>query len=142
VILTDADSDGHHIAGLLLTFFYRHMPQLLKYGHVYLGRPPLYRIRIGKETHWAWDDAQRDEILDERRSKGKPEITRFKGLGEMTPAQLKETTLDPGSRTLFRILVTSEFLADQAVRDCFGKDSTPRFEFVMERAGDADEVDV
>ncbi|MGE0489961.1 MAG: type IIA DNA topoisomerase subunit B [Vulcanimicrobiota bacterium] len=142
VILTDADSDGHHIAGLLLTFFYRHMPQLLKYGHVYLGRPPLYRIRIGKETHWAWDDAQRDEILDARRNKGKPEITRFKGLGEMTPAQLKETTLDPGSRTLFRILVTSEFLADQAVRDCFGKDSTPRFEFVMERAGDADEVDV
>ncbi len=142
VILTDADSDGHHIAGLLLTFFYRHMPELLKYGHVYLGRPPLYRIRLGKETHWAWDDRQRDQILEKKKGNAKPEITRFKGLGEMTPAQLKETTLDPSTRTLFQILVTSDILADKAVRDCFGKDSAPRFEFVMERAGEADEVDL
>lgn len=142
VILTDADSDGHHIAGLLLTFFFRHMPELLRNGNIYLGRPPLYRLRFGKKTFWAWDDDQRDDLIAEHSGRAKAEITRFKGLGEMSPAQLKETTLDPDSRTLFQIKIADEDLADQAVRDCFGKDSSPRFRFVMERSGEADEVDV
>ena len=105
VILTDADSDGHHIAGLLLIFFFRHMPELVRNGNIYLGRPPLYRLRFGKKTFWAWDDDQRDELIAEHGSRAKPEITRFKGLGEMTPAQLKETTLSPATRTLFRVQV-------------------------------------
>ena len=142
VILTDADSDGHHIAGLLLTFFYRYMTDLVRFGHVYLGRPPLYRVRHGKKTQWAWDEAQRDEIMAKLKGGGKPEITRFKGLGEMTPAQLKETTLAPESRTLFRVLIPNPEQADRAIKDCFGKDSSPRYQFVMERSGDADEVDV
>jgi DNA gyrase subunit B len=142
VILTDADSDGHHIAGLLLTFFYRYMPDLVRFGHVYLGRPPLYRVRYGKKTEWAWDEAQRDKILRKIKGNAKPEITRFKGLGEMTPQQLKETTLDPESRTLFRVLIPSAEQADRAIRDCFGKDSSPRYQFVMERSAEADEVDL
>jgi DNA gyrase subunit B/topoisomerase-4 subunit B len=142
VILTDADSDGHHIAGLLLTFFYRYMTDLIRFGHVYLGRPPLYRVRHGKKTEWAWDEAQRDKIINRIKSSTKPEITRFKGLGEMTPQQLKETTLDPESRTLFRVLIPNPEQADRAIRECFGKDSAPRYQFVMERSGDADEVDL
>ena len=142
VILTDADSDGHHIAGLLLTFFYRYMVDLVRFGHVYLGRPPLYRVRHGKKTEWAWDEAQRDKILNKIKGNTKPEITRFKGLGEMTPQQLKETTLDPESRTLFRVLIPNPEQADRAIRDCFGKDSAPRYQFVMERSAEADEVDL
>lgn len=142
VILTDADSDGHHIAGLLLTFFFRYMTDLVRFGHVYLGRPPLYRVRHGKKTDWAWDEAQRDKILGKIKGSTKPEITRFKGLGEMTAQQLKETTLDPASRTLFRVLIPNLDQADRAIRDCFGKDSSPRYQFVMERSNEADEVDL
>lgn len=142
VILTDADSDGHHIAGLLLTFFFRYMTDLLEAGHVYLGRPPLYRIRHGKKTDWAWTDEQRDQVLATVKGNTKAEITRFKGLGEMTPKQLKETTLDPESRTLFRVTVDNFDLADRAVKDCFGKDSRLRYQLVMERSGEADEVDM
>lgn len=142
VILTDADSDGHHIAGLLLTFFFRYMTELLEAGHVYLGRPPLYRVRHGKKTEWAWTDEQRDQVLATVKGNTKAEITRFKGLGEMTPSQLKETTLDPQSRTLFRVMIDNFDLADRAVKDCFGKDSRLRYQLVMERSGEADEVDL
>src|SRR6476660_5758643 len=102
IILADADSDGHHIATLLLTFLYRHLPQLIFRGKVYLAQPPLYRIDIGKDTHWALDDAQRDAILKQSAKNGNgrstPEITRFKGLGEMMPKVLWETTLNPRTR--------------------------------------------
>ncbi len=96
IILADADSDGHHIATLLLTFIYRHMPGLITAGRVFLAQPPLYRIDVGKETFWALDDAHRDRILKlHGNGRGKPEITRFKGLGEMMPKVLWETTLNP-----------------------------------------------
>jgi len=139
VILTDADSDGHHIAGLLITFFYRYLPELVKGGHVYLGRPPLYRIRTSKQTLWAWDEKEKDRLV--RGQRGKPEITRFKGLGEMSPQQLKETTMDVSSRTLFRIRLIDEAAADLAVRDCFGKDPAPRFQLVMEHAREVEAQD-
>ena len=139
VILTDADSDGHHIAGLLITFFYRYLPDLIRGGYLYLGRPPLYRIRTSKATLWAWTDQEKDRLVKTQR--GKPEITRFKGLGEMSPQQLKETTLDATSRTLFRICLRDEEAADQAVRDCFGKDPQPRFQLVMEHAREIDAQD-
>ena len=106
IILADADSDGHHIATLLLTFIYRHMPRLIEHGHVYLAQPPLYRIDVGKETFWALDEAQKEEILRTKAGgRAKPEITRFKGLGEMMPKVLWETTLNPKTRRLLRVEV-------------------------------------
>jgi DNA gyrase subunit B len=140
IILTDADSDGHHIAGLLLTFFYRFTPGLMRDGYVYLGCPPLYRLRNQKQTLWAWDEKEKEVIS--KKFRGKCEVTRFKGLGEMSAAQLKETTLDPATRMLYRVRLDDEPLADQAIRDCFGKDPAPRFRFVMERANEAQDVDV
>src|SRR5690606_10293310 len=99
ILLADADSDGHHITTLLLTFIFRHMRPLIDAGKVYLGQPPLYRIDIGKETYWALDDAHRDAILKQHgNGRAKPEITRFKGLGEMTPQVLWQTTLNPRTR--------------------------------------------
>lgn len=142
IFLTDADSDGHHIACLLMTFFYRYLPELVRGGHVFLGRPPLYRIQSGSTIHWAWDEEERDRISRRSRSKAAPIITRFKGLGEMSPEQLKETTMDPASRTLFKVCVPDEEAAAGAISDCFGKDPTPRFQFVMQCANQAEELDV
>ncbi|MEW6283655.1 MAG: toprim domain-containing protein, partial [Candidatus Eremiobacterota bacterium] len=141
VILTDADSDGHHIAALLLTLFYRHLPELIQRGHLYLGRPPLFRVSLGGKVHWAWDEEEKERLLSGGRRK-KSQVTRFKGLGEMSPAQLRETTLDPASRTLFRVVVPDPAEADRALRDCFGRDPAPRYRLVMERSGEARELDV
>ena len=143
IILADADSDGNHIATLLLTFIYRHIPQLLKEGKVYLAQPPLYRIDIGKDTFWALDDAQRDGILKKHgNGRGKPEITRFKGLGEMMPKVLWETTLNPKSRRLLRVDVSDQIVTDRVINELMGKDASARFRFIMERAEDAEELDV
>jgi DNA gyrase subunit B len=143
IILADADSDGHHIATLLLTFIYRHMPQLIQRGHVYLAQPPLYRIDIGKETHWALDDGQRDEIVRTRvHGRSKADITRFKGLGEMMPKVLWETTLNPKTRRLLRVEVTDQLVTDRVINELMGKDASARFRFIMERAEEAQELDV
>ena len=142
VVLTDADSDGHHIATLLLTFFYRHLPDLIRSGHVYLGLPPLYRVEMGKETYWAWDDRELDRKINAHKGNARPEITRFKGLGEMSPDQLKSTTMDPTKRTLLRVMVTDELETDRTVNDLMGKDASARYTFVMERASEADDLDI
>ena len=143
IILADADSDGNHIATLLLTFIYRHIPQLLKEGKVYLAQPPLYRIDIGKETFWALDDAQRDALLKKHgNGRGKPEITRFKGLGEMMPKVLWETTLNPRTRRLLRVDVLDQIVTDRVINELMGKDASARFRFIMERAEEAEELDV
>jgi DNA gyrase subunit B len=143
IILADADSDGHHIATLLLTFIYRHMPTLIQRGHVFLAQPPLYRIDIGKETHWALDDAQRDEIVRTRvHGRSKPDITRFKGLGEMMPKVLWETTLNPKTRRLLRVEVTDQLVTDRVINELMGKDASARFRFIMDRAEEAQELDV
>ena len=147
IILADADSDGNHIATLLLTFIYRHLPQLMSNGKVYLAQPPLYRIDIGKETHWALDDAQRDAILKQHAqgktsSRGTPEITRFKGLGEMMPKVLWGTTLNPRTRRLLRVDVIDQITTDRVINELMGKDASARFRFIMERADEAEELDV
>jgi DNA gyrase subunit B len=144
IILADADSDGNHIATLLLTFIYRHLPQLIHNGKVYLAQPPLYRIDIGKETHWALDDAQRDAILksNTKNGRGTPEITRFKGLGEMMPKVLWETTLNPKTRRLLRVDVTDHIVTDRVINELMGKDASARFRFIMDRAEEAEELDV
>jgi DNA gyrase subunit B/topoisomerase-4 subunit B len=144
IILADADSDGNHIATLLLTFIYRHLPQLITNGKVYLAQPPLYRIDIGKDTHWALDDAQRDAVLkaNSKNGRGNPEITRFKGLGEMMPKILWETTLNPKTRRLLRVDVADQIVTDRVINELMGKDASARFRFIMERADEAEELDV
>jgi DNA gyrase subunit B/topoisomerase-4 subunit B len=143
IILADADSDGHHIATLLLTFIYRHLPQLITGGKVYLAQPPLYRIDIGKDTFWALDDAHRDRLLKAHTNgRGTPEITRFKGLGEMMPKVLWETTLSPKSRRLLRVDIADQLVTDRVINELMGKDASARFRFIMERAEDAQELDV
>jgi len=143
IILADADSDGHHIATLLMTFIYRHMPQLITSGHVFLAQPPLYRIDIGKETYWALDDAHKARILKAHgNGRANPEITRFKGLGEMMPRVLWETTLNPRTRRLLRVQIADQIVTDRIINELMGKDPSARFRFIMERAEDAVELDV
>jgi DNA gyrase subunit B len=141
ILLADADSDGHHITTLLLTFFYRHMRELMKGGKVFIGVPPLYRIDFAKETLWAVDDADKEKILSKHKT-AKPEITRFKGLGEMMPKVLWETTLNPATRRLLRVGITDELQTDRVMADLMGKDPGARFRFIMERADEAKELDV
>jgi DNA gyrase subunit B len=141
IILADADSDGHHIATLLLTFLYRHLPQLMSAGRVYLAQPPLYRVDIGKETFWALDEMQKDQIL-KRAGRATPEITRFKGLGEMMPKVLWETTLNPRTRRLLRVEVSDQLITDRVINELMGKDASARFRFIMDRAEDAEGIDV
>jgi DNA gyrase subunit B/topoisomerase-4 subunit B len=143
ILLADADSDGHHIATLLLTFIYRHMPQLMAAGKVFLAQPPLYRIDVGKDTFWALDDAHRARILKlHGNGRGTPEITRFKGLGEMMPKVLWETTLNPKTRRLLRVDIEDQIQTDRVINELMGKDASARFKFIMERADQAEELDV
>jgi DNA gyrase subunit B/topoisomerase-4 subunit B len=143
IILADADSDGHHIATLLLTFIYRHLPQLISSGKVFLAQPPLYRIDIGKDTYWALDDAHRDRLLKQyTNGRGNPEITRFKGLGEMMPKVLWETTLNPRTRRLLRVEIADQIVTDRVINELMGKDASARFRFIMERAEEAQELDL
>jgi len=144
-LLMDADADGHHIATLLLTFFFRHMRPLIDAGHLYLAQPPLYRIDLGKQTFWALDDLHRDQLLKANaKSNSKPSITRFKGLGEMNPDTLKMTTLDPRTRQPLRVTVKDgeQLSTDQVIADLMGKDVAARFKMITENAADIGELDV
>ncbi|MFZ5471083.1 MAG: DNA gyrase/topoisomerase IV subunit B [Myxococcota bacterium] len=142
-LLMDADSDGHHISTLLLTFFYRHLRPLITSGCVFLAQPPLFRIEIGKDTYWAVDEDDRDRIVAQK-SKGnaKPNIMRFKGLGEMNAEDLKITTLDPKNRVSLKVMIDNELETDRVINDLLGKDVSARFKFIMERAGEVQELDV
>lgn len=144
IVMTDADVDGAHIASLLVTFFWREMPNLIRGGHLYLAVPPLYRLTHGAKTAYARDDAHRDELLRTLFKNKKPELGRFKGLGEMMPAQLKETTMSPKSRTLLRVAILDE--TDQATVDSverlMGNKPEARFSFIQERAAFADEMEL
>ena len=143
IILSDADSDGHHIATLLLTFIYRHMPGLITSGRVFLAQPPLYRIDVGKETFWALDDPHRDRLLKlHGNGRSNPEITRFKGLGEMMPKVLWETTMNPRTRRLLRVEILDHIITDRVINELMGKDPSARFRFIMDRAEEAEELDV
>ena len=143
ILLSDADSDGHHITTLLLTFLYRHMRELIDEGRVYLALPPLYRIDIAKQTYWAADDDDRARILAEHGDgRSKPEITRFKGLGEMMPKTLWETTLNPRTRRLLRVEIADALETDRVMSDLMGRDASARFRLIMERAEEAQELDV
>src|SRR3954447_18625921 len=138
VLLMDADADGHHIATLLMTFFYRHLRPLIDGGFVYLAQPPLYRIDHGKETFWALDEADRDRIVATLPKNARPEIMRFKGLGEMQPEELRRTTLDPATRRLLRVNIDNVEETDRILTELMGKDVEQRFKFIMERSAQAD----
>jgi len=137
IIMTDADVDGAHIASLLLTFFYREMPQLIANGHLYLALPPLYRLSHGGTIVYARDDADRDRILKTQfKSNAKVEVSRFKGLGEMMPAQLKETTMRPGHRTMVRVEIADSERknTENLVEQLMGKKPELRFQYIQENA--------
>lgn len=141
-LLMDADSDGNHIATLLMTFFYRHMPELIAGGYLYLAVPPLFRIDIGKETFWAKDDEEKESILENRDKRGNVQVQRFKGLGEMNPKTLKETTLDPESRTLVRIMIDEPGATNDTIRTLMGRDVAPRFDLIMDQATAVADLDI
>jgi DNA gyrase/topoisomerase IV subunit B len=134
ILLMDADADGHHITTLMLTFFFRHMTELIRKGHLYIAQPPLYRIDVGKETLWARDDAHKEEILAGLRANAKPAIRRFKGLGEMDAKELSETTMHSKKRTLLQVAIESNLEADKTFVDLLGKDPASRYRFIMEAA--------
>jgi len=145
IIMTDADVDGAHIASLLITFFYRQMPRLIEEGHLFIAAPPLYKLTQGTKSVYARDDAHRAELEKSiLTGKGKIEVSRFKGLGEMLPAQLKETTMDPRKRTLLKVMIAPEDRDETAdsVERLMGNKPEARFAFIQERAVFAQEQDI
>ncbi|MEQ9103613.1 MAG: DNA topoisomerase IV subunit B [Rhodothermales bacterium] len=147
ILLMDADSDGHHITTLLLTFLYRYMKPLIEEGYVYIAQPPLYRMDAAKQTWWALDDLDRERIeklIRKKNKNAKIELQRFKGLGEMMPATLHETTLDPDRRRLLQVAIpdAERMRTEQTISDLMGKDASARFDFIMNGAGEVQELDV
>ncbi len=146
VIMTDADVDGAHIASLLMTFFYRELPELMREGHVYLAQPPLFRMTQGARSVYAMNDVDRERLAKTFKSGSKIEVSRFKGLGEMPPAALRETTMDPGKRTLLKVVASAERRAEtsELVESLMGRKPELRFRFIQEHAKTlaVEEVDV
>ena len=145
--MTDADVDGAHIASLLITFFYRQTPQLIDSGNLFLAVPPLYRLQQGAKSLYARDDKHKDELMaKEFTGRGKVEVSRFKGLGEMMPAQLKETTMDPKNRTLLQVQLMDDERATTSVvvEQLMGNKPEERFRFISDRAQfvPEDELDI
>ena len=142
VCMTDADVDGAHIRILLLTFFYRHMRPLIEHGHIYAAQPPLYRITRGKSIWYAYDDEQLGRILNEIGRDPKPLINRYKGLGEMNPDQLWETTMDPDNRMMYRVHLEDAIRADEIFSTLMGDKVEPRKEFIEQNSKLVVDLDV
>ena len=136
VIMTDADVDGEHIMTLLLTFFFRHLPYIVEKGHLYVAQPPLYKISLGKTVHYAYSDDERDTIVKEHGGaiKGLPTIQRYKGLGEMNPEQLWETTMNPVNRVMRQVMIADATAADQVFGMLMGDEVPPRKRFIQTHA--------
>jgi DNA gyrase subunit B len=141
IIMTDADVDGSHIRTLLLTFFYRHMTELINQGYLYIAQPPLYRLKSGKQEFWLYSEQEREEKLKGLRA-DKIEIQRYKGLGEMTPVQLWETTMNPANRTLLQVQVEDAIAADQAFHMLMGDEVPPRKRFIQAHAQSVRNLDI
>ena len=142
ILLMDADSDGNHISTLLLGFFFRHMLELIRGGKLFIAQPPLYKIEVGKEKFYAQDDAHKEEILASLPANRKPNVLRFKGLGEMIAPELRETALDPETRTLLRVDIEGQIEADKTFEQLLGKDANLRYQLIMADANLVDDLDV
>ncbi|MCX5998532.1 MAG: toprim domain-containing protein, partial [Chloroflexi bacterium] len=141
IIMTDADVDGAHIRTLLLTFFFRNMVTLINEGHLFIAQPPLYRIKVGKEHHWVYSDKERDDLMAKLEGK-KADIQRYKGLGEMNPEQLWETTMDPKSRTVLKVEIEDAAKADEVFHMLMGEEVPPRKAFIQAHARSVRNLDI
>ncbi len=142
IIMTDADVDGAHIRCLILTFFYRYMREMIEHGYVYIAQPPLFKASVGKKSEYAYSEKQLQEVLARLPEGKKPNIQRYKGLGEMNPDQLWETTMDPGNRTLLQVQVDDAAAAEKAFMDLMGDNVEPRKEFIQRHAKDVRFLDI
>ena len=142
IIMTDADVDGAHIRTLLLTFFFRHMEELIRNGHLYIAQPPLYRIRLGKQQQWVYSDKEMESIISKVHGRSTPEVQRFKGLGEMTAEQLWDTTMNPATRTTLRVGINDSVEADSIFHMLMGNEVGPRKAFIQSRAQSVKNLDV
>jgi DNA gyrase subunit B len=146
IIMTDADVDGSHIRTLLLTFFFRHMKELIDGGHLYIAQPPLYRIQRGKQHHWIYSEKEKETLLERLKGaagdgKGAT-VQRYKGLGEMNPEQLWETTMDPERRTMLQVAVEDAIQADRIFTQLMGEEVEPRKRFIQAHATQVRNLDV
>jgi DNA gyrase subunit B len=142
ILMTDADVDGSHIRTLLLTFFFRHMKDLINHGHLFIAQPPLYRIKTSKHERWVYSDAEKDEALRELKGASKVDVQRYKGLGEMSAEQLWETTMNPASRTLLTVGVDDAAKADQIFHTLMGAEVPPRKAFIQAHAKSVRNLDI
>ncbi len=141
IIMTDADIDGAHIRTLILTFFYRYMVQIIEYGYLYIAQPPLYKVKIRKMDKYAWNDQELEEILSNN-GQSKSSVQRFKGLGEMNPEQLWDTTMNPETRTLLKVNLEDAVIADEIFTTLMGSKVEPRREFIQKYARDVRFLDI
>ena len=142
VIMTDADVDGAHIRTLLLTFFFRYMRPLIEHGYVYIAQPPLYKVQQGKKVYYTYSDEEMEEIVAELPKTPKPSLQRYKGLGEMNPGQLWETTMDPETRTLLQVTLEEAMDADEVFDMLMGDQVEPRREFIERNAQYVQNLDI
>jgi DNA gyrase subunit B len=146
IIMTDADVDGSHIRTLLLTFFFRNMASVINSGHLFIAQPPLYRVQVGREAHYAYNEEERDRLIAEARKRkggsGEVPIQRYKGLGEMNPEQLWETTMNPATRTILRVDMEDAVLADEVFEMLMGDQVPPRKKFIQTHAKSVRNLDV
>ena len=143
ILMADADVDGSHIRTLLLTFFFRHMESLVGEGHLYIAQPPLYKVASGRDSRWCYSDREKDEFVAElEKKKSSVNIQRYKGLGEMNPTQLWETTMDPDKRTILKVEIEDAVRADEVFEMLMGDAVPPRKRFIQSHAKDVRNLDV
>ena len=142
IIMTDADVDGSHIRTLILTFFFRHMHELIEHGHVYIAQPPLYKITAGRDTSYAYSEGEREGIMHQLKNRKKVSLQRYKGLGEMNAEQLWETTMDPERRTLLQVTIEDAVNADEVFSMLMGDVVAPRKNFIQTHALEVKNLDI
>jgi DNA gyrase subunit B len=140
--MTDADVDGSHIRTLLLTFFFRHLPELINNGHLFIAQPPLFRIKHQKTEHWVYSETEREEVISSLKDTKNIDIQRYKGLGEMTAEQLWKTTMNPETRTLLTVSVEDAAKADQIFNTLMGAEVLPRKNFIQAHARSVQNLDI